>query len=99
MPDYLARGSLYGRDAAEAGERGLVVQALWIVSGHYQERSGMMRTDGRQGDQPWGDFRHQSVQLRVKLGDLLRKGLMTTGHRTECELGRSLNVVGIITGA
>src|SRR3954471_3287788 len=25
MTDYLARGSLYGRDAAEAGERGLVL--------------------------------------------------------------------------
>jgi hypothetical protein len=40
-----------------------------------------------------------ALQLRVKLGDLLREGLMTAGHRTQRELGRSLNVVGIITGA
>src|SRR5215208_7763637 len=99
MPDYPARGSLYGRDAAEAGERGLLVQALRIVSGHHQERSGVMRTDGRQGDQPRGDLRHQSVRLRIELGDLLREGPMTAGHRTERELGRRLDVVGIITGA
>jgi len=30
----------------------------------------------------WGDLRHQRVQLRVKLGDLLRENLMTSGHRT-----------------
>jgi hypothetical protein len=80
-------------------ERGLLVQALRIVSGHNQERSGVMRTDGRQGDQPRSDLSHQPVQLRVKLGNLLREDLMTAGHRTERELGRRANVIGITAEA
>jgi hypothetical protein len=44
--DYLARGGLYGRDPAEAGERRLAAQTLRVVPGYYEERSSMMSTDG-----------------------------------------------------
>ena len=31
VPDHLSRGRFDGRDSAEAGERGLTLQALWVV--------------------------------------------------------------------
>ncbi len=99
MPHDLPGRSLYGRDSAEAGERGVVVKAFGIVPGQDEQRRGMMRTDCRPGDQSWSNLRDQTVQLRVKLGNLLREGLMTTGQRTQREPGRRVNVVGITAEA
>jgi hypothetical protein len=99
MPHDLPRRSLYGRDSAEAGERGVVVQAFGVVPGQDEQRRGMMPTDRRPGDQSRGNLRDQTLQLRVKLGDLLREGLMTAGYRTEREPGRRANVIGITAEA
>ena len=41
VPDDLSRGRFDGRDSAEAGERGLTLQALWVVPGHRQQRRCM----------------------------------------------------------
>jgi len=43
----LAGGGFYGRDAAKAGEGGLAVQALRIVSGQDEQGGGVVRADGR----------------------------------------------------
>jgi hypothetical protein len=42
MPDNLARGSLDRRDTAEAGEGGLALQPLGIVSDYGQQRRGVV---------------------------------------------------------
>jgi hypothetical protein len=99
MPNDLPRRSLYGRDPAEADERGFVVQAFGIVPAQNEQRRGIMRTDRRPADQSRGDLRHQTLQLRVKLGDLLRESLMRVGHRTEREPGRRANIIGITAEA
>src|SRR5215207_7531739 len=99
MPDDLARGSLDGRDTAEAGEGGLAPQPLGVVSGNHQERRGVVSAYARQRDQLRGDLRHQPVEVRLQLGDLLRESLVTASHRTERELGGRANLVGITSEA
>ena len=69
VPDHLSPGRFDGRDSAEAGERGLTVQALWVVPGHAQQRRCMVRTDTQKGSQLRGDIRHQPIQLLIELGD------------------------------
>jgi hypothetical protein len=73
MPDNLARGSFDGRDTAEAGQGSLATQPLGVVSGNHQERRGVVSADARQRDQLRGDLRHQPVEVRLQLGDLLRE--------------------------
>ena len=99
MPHHLARGSLYGRDPAEAGERGFGVEAFGVVSGQDEQRRRVVRTDPRPADQPRSDLHHQPPQLSVELGDLLPESLMTAGHRTEREPARRANVFGITAEA
>jgi hypothetical protein len=55
--------------------------------------------DARQRDQLRSDLRYQRAEVRVQFGDLFREGLLTAGHRTECELGRRLYVAKVISDA
>src|SRR5215210_114 len=98
---HLAGGGFYGRDPAEARERSLAAQALRVVAGYEQERRGVVRTDGRQGDKFRSNLSHQPIELHLQPGDLLRESLITTSYRTQRELGRCLHVDDdrIATGA
>src|ERR687897_2787836 len=99
MPDNLARGSFYGRHSAEAGEGGLAGQTPWIVPGYTQQRRGVMRTDGRQGDQSRRGSGYQPIQPLIEFGDLLREGLMTAGHRAQGDFRRGPYIVRLLDGA
>src|SRR5215207_7427668 len=99
MPDNLARGSLDRRDTAEAGQGSLATQPLGIVPGHDQQRRGVVGAYAWQRDQLRGDLRHQPVEVRLQLGDLLRESHVTASHRTERELGGRANLVGITSEA
>src|SRR3712207_6131466 len=83
---YLSRGGFHGRHSAENGEGSLASQPLGVVSGHDQQRRGVVGTDACQRDQLRGDLRHQPIELRIQLGDLFREGFVTASHRTEREL-------------
>src|SRR5215216_7023441 len=94
VPNDLAGGSLDRRDTAEAGEGGLTPQPMGIVSGHDQQRRGVVGADARQGNQLWGGFQNQPIELHAQLCDLFGEDLVATGHRTKREPGRLPYVVG-----
>jgi hypothetical protein len=99
MPDDLSGGSFDGRDSAQTGEGGLASQPLGVVSGHDQQRRGVIGTDACQRDQLRGDLRHQPIELCIQLGDLFREGFLTASHRTERELGCRRYVTRVISEA
>jgi hypothetical protein len=56
----------------------------------------VVRADGREGGKLGSALGNQTIELGVELGDLLREGLVTAGHRTERALLRGR---GHVTGA
>src|SRR5215207_224888 len=96
MPDNLAGGSLRRRDTAEAGEGGLALQPLGIVSDYGQQRRGVDGAYAWQGNQLRSGFHHQPIELHVQLGDLFAEDLVATGHRTKREPSRLQYVVGVV---
>src|SRR5215204_5913335 len=95
LPDEASMGDTPQRP----GEGSLAGQTPWIVPGYAQQRRGVMRTDGRQGDQPRRGSRYQPIQPLIEFGDLLRKGLMTAGHRAQGDFRRGPYIVGLFDGA
>jgi hypothetical protein len=92
VPEDLSRGRFDGRDSAEAGERGLTLQALWVVPGHAQQRRCMVRTDTQKSSQLRGGIRHQPIQLLIELGDFFGELLVAPCHRAQRELRGRLHV-------
>jgi hypothetical protein len=72
--------------------------SLWGLSlrPRDQQRRGVLGTDARQRDQPRGGLRHQALEVRLQLEDLLGEGLVAAGHPTERELGGRGHVTGTL---
>src|ERR671910_2862772 len=85
VPHDLAGGGLDGSDPAQAGEGGLAPEPLGVVPGHDQQRRGVVGADARQREQLRGGLRHQALEVRLQLEDLLGEGLVAAGHPKERE--------------
>src|SRR5215203_863002 len=98
VPNYFSRRGFDGRDSAEAGERGLTLQALGVVPGHTQQRRCMVRTDTQKSGQLRGGIRHQPIQLLIQLGDLFGELLVAPCPRAQRELRGRLHVTRSSSG-
>src|SRR5215218_7344359 len=95
----LARGSLYGRDAAQAREGCFALQAIRVVPGQDEEGRCVVDADSGQAGEPPGRFRYEPLQLGVELGDLLRKRLVAAGYRAHGEPRSPFHVFGLPGGS
>ena len=93
LPEEASMGETPQRRAKEASLLNLLGLSLRPRSTASRRLVG---ADACQRDQLRSNLRHQPIEVRVRLGDLFREGLVTAGHRTERELGRSRYVARII---
>ncbi len=71
------------RDTAEAGEGGLALQPLGMVSDHGQQRRSVVGDYAWQGNQLRDGFRHQPIELHVQLGVSSSSSRPQTGFSVE----------------